>query len=259
MTKLYLGFDNGFVKLTDGEILNSRYLLISYYYWRTTDMSVFDKYKYKDDVIVDSGAFTFLSQKNSKLTKESMRKYAEKYADFIIKNKFKYYVELDLDALFEYEFVLELREYLENRIGYPSIPIWHSSRGRDEFIKMCKDYDFAGIGGIAGGEELSRHKDKYSELNKLAKAHGCKIHGMGFTPTVNLNQYGFYTVDSTSWTAGGRFGAIFKFDRNRLRVLKKPKGKGRLKSKTHLKFITKHNLREWIKYQEYCDRSGQDV
>lgn len=245
MTKLHFAVGTNEIN-TFEEVRNSRYILASYYYVKDLD---YNFEKNHEHFILDSGAFSLFSLKP--LSKEEMIKYCDDYADYIIKWNITNFVELDVDVIYGYEFVLFLRKRLETKVGRKCIPIWHMSRGIDEFIQMCKDYDYAGIGGIASGEELSKHKDKYKELNKLARKYGCRLHGMGFTPMKHLNSYGFYSVDSTSWKSGSRFGIIYLFRQDRLTQVKKPKGT-RLKN---YKSLDEHNIKEWKKYQAYCDRN----
>ncbi|MCW6663940.1 hypothetical protein NHG23_08595 [Aerococcaceae bacterium NML190073] len=244
---MYLGVDDNDLKAYGDEILKSKYLLISYYYYKGKDLGLL---KGNKDLICDSGAFTFMFSKKVP-SKTALLQYAKEYAQFVIDNDIQYYVELDVDSIFGYEFALQLREILENKVGRPCIPIWHVSRGKEDFIDMCKKYSFAGVGGIAGGEELSKHKNKYHLLNKLARDNGCKLHGMGFTPTKDLNSYGFYTVDSTSWKSGRRFATIYQYSNGQLLTKKKPEGT-RLKD---YKTLDMHNFNQWLKYQKFLDRS----
>lgn len=245
MTKLHLAVSYSNIKDSE-ELRNSKYILASYYYVKDSD---YDFERNHEHFILDSGAFSLFNLKP--LSKDEMIKYCDDYADYIIKWNITNFVELDVDVIYGYEFVLFLRKRLETKVGRKCIPIWHMSRGIDDFIQMCKDYDYAGIGGIASGNEISKHRDKYKELNKLARKHGCKLHGMGFTPEKNLSSYGFYSVDSTSWASGGRFGIIYLFKQHGLFKVRKPE-RTRLKDR---KALDEHNAKEWKKYQAYCDRS----
>ncbi|MCW6681598.1 hypothetical protein NHG29_01795 [Aerococcaceae bacterium NML160702] len=246
MTKLYLGVEaNNLVRFED-ELKQNKYPLISYHYFKDKGLSWLQGNK---ELICDSGAFTFMSASKAP-SKTALIEYANRYAQFVIDNDIPYYVELDVDSIFGYEFALQLREILENKVGRPCVPIWHVSRGKEDFIDMCKRYDYAGVGGIVTKEQIAKHKDKYHLLNKLARDNGCKLHGMGFTPTKDLNSYGFYSVDSTSWKSGGRFGTIYQYSNGQLLTKKKPSGT-RLKDYTKLDI---HNVKQWIKYQQFAEK-----
>lgn len=247
MTKLFLGVDNSDISEYYEELKKSRYILTSFFYVKD---GRYDYQKLFNEVILDSGAFSFMST-NRNITKEEMNQYCDRYIEYINKFDIKKYVELDVDSIFGYEYVLHLRKRLENGTGKKCIPIWHLSRGEEDFIRMCKEYNYAGVGGIASGEKLSKMRHLYKDLNLMAKKYGCKLHSMGFTPAKNLNQYGFYSTDSTSWKSGRRFGVLFRSKRNEICQIKTPKGM-RIKDYKVADII---NICEWIKYQKNLDRN----
>ena len=138
------------------------------------------------DFLLDSGAFTFMQGKGGS---PNWDEYVERYADFINRNKVQKYFELDIDSVVGYERVKQIRSKLERLTGRQSIPVWHLSRGMDEYRGMCKDYNYVAIGGIVSGEIT---KDKYKAFPALiaeAHNHGARIHGLGFTNLALLPHY----------------------------------------------------------------------
>lgn len=76
-----------------------------------------------------------------------------------------------------------------------------------------------------------------------------KIHGLGFTALASLPKYHFDSVDSTSWTTGNRFGAVYRFDGKT--IVKIGKGEGqRLKDS---RAVAINNFNEWVKFQKYAE------
>ena len=194
--------------------------------------------------LLDSGAFTFMSNSS---TAVDWNDYINRYADFINTHDVKHFFELDIDAVVGYERVKELRRDLENKTGKQCIPVWHKSRGIDEFKKLTEKYKYIAIGGIVTKEIT---KTEYPMLKKLcayARQNGTKVHGLGFTPS-DVEKYGFYSCDSTSWNAISRFGTIYKFTGSKIKNVT-PQGKKVDKSKYVEGEV--HNIREWIKYQNY--------
>ena len=128
------------------------YVLESYWYLKSNGkqtkqlMNWFLKAKM---FLLDSGAFTFMNCKNKKTDFDA---YVDGYIKFINDWDVKYFFEMDLDALMPYSEVLKLRERIENGTGKRCIPVWHKSRGREEWTKMCQEYDIVAIGGIASKE-----------------------------------------------------------------------------------------------------------
>ena len=198
--------------------------------------------------MLDSGAFTFMQNANAGVNWDE---YIEKYAAFVVKNRVQKYFELDIDSVVGYERVLEYRKRLEALTGRKTIPVWHKSRGIEEFRKMCDEYEYVAVGGIVSGEIK---KDQYSifpALIKEAHRRGAKIHGLGFTNLEWLPRCHWDSVDSTAWTTGNRFGFIYQFTGKTMKKIDAPKGK-RLGDPRKIALI---NYTEWIKFQKYAENN----
>ena len=195
--------------------------------------------------LLDSGAFTIFTQKSNKMDFEE---YLNKYIKFINDYDIKQFFELDIDSVVGYEKVLEYRKRLEESTGKKCIPVWHKSRGKEEFIKLCREYPYVAIGGIVS-KEITRNEYKYFPwfINQAHK-HGAKIHGLGFTNLKGLQQYHFDSVDSSSWTTGNRFGFIYKFTGKTLIKIPRPDGH-RVKARE----VAINNFLEWVKFSKYAE------
>lgn len=199
------------------------------------------------DFLLDSGAFTFMQGKGGA---PNWDEYVDRYATFIKKNKVQKYFELDIDSVVGYDRVKKIRADLERRVGWQSIPVWHVSRGMNEFDSMCDEYPYIAIGGIVSKEITP---DKYKALPALitrAHKHGAKIHGLGFTALAWLERCHFDSVDSTAWTTGNRFGYLYFFDGRTMVKKDAPKGHRIADSRA----AALHNYTEWIKFQKYAEK-----
>ena len=195
--------------------------------------------------MLDSGAFTFFQTgKNI-----DWNEYVERYADFINRNRIDLFFELDIDSLIGYDNVKKLRGRLESLTGKPCIPVWHKSRGKEDFIQMCKDYDYVSIGGIVSKEIPSKEWSYFPWFINKAHEHGAKIHGLGFTSLGGLSKYHFDSVDSTSWTSGNRFGTMYRFNGKTMELHKRPDGMRLADSRT----VAVHNFKEWVKFQKWAE------
>lgn len=196
--------------------------------------------------LLDSGAFTFMNNFKGVVNWDN---YIEEYAKFINKYDIKYFFELDIDVIVGLEEVKRLRHKLEKLTNKKCIPVWHKSRGIKEWIEMTKEYDYVAIGGIVVREIKSKDYKNFTQLLEIAKQNNCKVHGLGFTNLNKLKDYKFYSVDSTSWLSGGRFGTLYFFNGSNL-VQKKVKNKriGDYMGSHH------HNVDEWIKFQQYAEK-----
>lgn len=224
---------------------NTDYLLESFYYISDWLLPII---KNKKLFLLDSGAFTFMNNVKKKNKKVDFNEYLDKYIKFINDNDIKYFFELDIDSIVGIEEVEKLRNRLEIETGKKCIPVWHKSRGKDYFVKMCKEYNYVAIGGIVTKEIKPEDYKYFKWFIDTAHSYGCKIHGLGFTNLTLLKYYNFDSVDSTSWLSGGRFATMYYFNgKNMMKI--NPNNR---RSSSHIPLNT-HNYYEWVKFQKYAE------
>lgn len=227
----------------DKTVLEHRpFILESFYY---ADENTEKLIPYFGDFLLDSGAFTFMQNSN---VKTDWNEYVERYADFINRNKVEKFFELDIDSVIGYEEVKKLRFKLEKLTGRQVIPVWHKSRGLEEYRRLCSDYNYIAIGGIAIKHITRAQYPAFTQLLKIAHSMGTKVHGLGFTSLNEITKYHFDSVDSTAWTTGNRFGYIYKFDGKTMRKIDKPDGMVLSDSRR----VALINYCEWLKFQKYA-------
>ena len=218
------------------------FILESFYY---ADADTERLLPYYGDFLLDSGAFTFMMGKGGNPNWDD---YIERYADFIVRNNVQKYFELDIDSVVGYEQVKKIRTALERKTARPCIPVWHLSRGMDEYKRMCDEYNYVAIGGIVSGE-ITKDKYKYfPALIQEAHKRGAKVHGLGFTNLSYLPSIHFDSVDSTAWTTGNRFGFLYFFDGKTMQKKDAPKNHRIGDSRT----AALNNYTEWIKFQKWA-------
>lgn len=223
-------------------ITDSKYILESFYYFSEWQIPLIKK---SEMFLLDSGAFTFMNGKKS----NDFDGYLTRYIDFIKKHDVKYFFELDIDSVVGYNKVKQLRKRLEKETGKKCIPVWHKSRGKDEFLKMCDEYDYVAIGGIVTKEITKDQYPFFTWFLNEAHKRGCKVHGLGFTSIADLPKYHFDSVDSTSWKSGGRFGQLHIYKNGTIKTITQ-------KSKRAVyRAIDTNNFNEWLKYQRYADKN----
>ena len=221
------------------------YRLQSYYYINEKEKNLSSKYK---DFILDSGVFSYLTSKKEQAKTLDWDKYIYDYAKYVKENHIQNYVEVDIDTVIGVDEVQKLTNKLEKLVGWKPMPVWHLNRGYDNWLKLCKDYEYICFGAFLTDNLSSK---KFPMINKFlydAAKQKTKVHGLGFTPMLLLPKYKFYSVDSTTWSAGHRFGEVHKFtgsivEKNRFQ-------KRRIKDPYAL---SKYNFYEWVKYSEYAD------
>ena len=238
--KIFLAATGGYEEVRSKSI----YALDTFYY---ADEDKPNDHRRFEDYLLDSGAFTF--QEGGK-RKESMEEYCERYANYIVKNDIKNYFEMDIDILVGYDKVLEIRKYLEKKTDRPCIPVWHINRGKQDFVDMCKRYNYVSMGGIAGIRSKTEDYYKYLELMvNEAHRHHAKIHGLGFTKIDKLRTIHWDSVDSTSWLNAGKYGTFMRFTGDNVTRIPHPKGTHRIIGSRE---ATIQGGLEWVKFQKYA-------
>lgn len=238
-------FAAGYVKKdeSDPSIFRGANILQSFYYCDDfTERVLIPQAK---RFMLDSGAFTFFT----KGEKVNWDDYLVRYADFICRNNVTQFLELDIDRLVGYEKVLRMREDLERMTGKRCIPVWHKERGKDEFIKMCREYDYVAIGGVAKNPDGPKVVEFFPWFIKTAHEHGARIHGLGYTSISKLSEYHFDSVDSTAWVSGNQYGGVYQFTGNTIVKHKKPDGKRMCNAGR----LALHNFTEWKKFAEWAE------
>ena len=200
------------------------------------------------DFLLDSGAFTYRQKKHG-LSLSEFDAYIDEYIEFINAFKVHHYFEMDIDNIVGLKKVEEYRERIERRTGRQSIPVWHSNRGWDYFKRMCAEYAYVSIGGIAKNPNGKALEKVFPWFIEHAHKTGTQIHGLGYTDTKKLKQYRFDSVDSTSWVSGSRYGISFEYTAQGMTGKKNIYPDKRVDGVA----LDKHNLRVWTQYAKSLD------
>ena len=241
--RLFLAASNSKQYLTE-ELKESLYILESYYYFKSWQRPLLKSCR---SFLLDSGAFTFMS--STKGETPDWNRYIKGYIDFINLYEIDLFFELDIDAIVGYEQVKQMRKKIEAGTGKQCIPVWHRSRGAQEYIRLCDEYPYIAIGGFAIKDIKSNEYNQIIPLLDKAFAKGTKVHGLGFTPP-ELLKYPFYSVDSSSWTSGSRYASVYSFCNGRMTLARKRSNQRLI----NYKALDRHNLAQWLKYQKYLDK-----
>lgn len=192
-----------------------RNFLMSYEYIRKRSLKqVTEKFDETIHLFIDSGAYTYINDpKFHDYDIKHWESHIEKYLKWAEANKkFIFAIaNLDLDNILGGEQIKEWnRKYFEPfmlRTGIPVCFIWHDCYTLESFEQYCRRYPYVGITAVndeSAGTDINYFKEKL----QIAEKHNAVLHGMGMTRTSLLPQLPFYTVDSTSWKTGMRYGVI---------------------------------------------------
>jgi hypothetical protein len=178
--------------------------------------------------MTDSGAFTFFAKPTPEMyTEEYWEPYIEEYVKFLRDNAHQIYcaANMDIDIFVGQEIVDRWnKKYFEPLKGIVQIVyIVHGNkaiRRDDEYgIKRFKEYaakyEYLGMGSSMF-KKNSRSDNRYYALARLLKV---RLHGFGWTSIPSLKEFPFFSVDSTTWLGGVRYGTTYTYDGANDRVL----------------------------------------
>jgi hypothetical protein len=213
-------------------------------FYHISNKEALDIHKYKG-FLLDSGAFSFFSGK-----KVDWNDYTTKYIDFINKYDVECFFELDLYSIIGIKETEKLRNRIEKKTQKKSIPVFHKMLGIHYYKTLCDNYDYIAISasGLYDSKWTRQQPEKLEQMVRYATKCSTKVHGLGYTKIEMLKKIPFYSVDSTSWLSGNRFGHIYRFNGSGFTKAPKPNGK---RVRTNLTVV--NNFNEWVKYQQYAD------
>lgn len=190
--------------------LGIRNFLMSYEYLKGKGYGQIKKYP-DMHLFIDSGAYTYITNPEfESYTVEQWEDQIHEYLNWARKHKDQIFAiaDLDLQYLVGNEKVYEWRKkYFEPfmlETGIPVCFIYHEE-GLEYWDYMCQRYPYVGISlNVDGNVDETDLRNKF----KIAEKHNTLIQGMASTRTGMLTQYPFYTVDSTTWNVGLKYGEI---------------------------------------------------
>lgn len=196
---LYFAGAEAYIKFLIDEKIDN--VLTSYFsIQKSNSLGEFKKFK---SVFLDSGGFT--------ARKLNIDLDIKGYADFLLKNPhFTVYANVDLN---ESEKTIANQKALE-AMGLKPIPVFHYEEWQagkhDLFDFYIKNYSYIALGGVAGKQNSNVPIMQYLDYCFLRTQDKIKVHGFGMTAMYLLKRYPFYSVDSTTWLAGARYGTLMR-------------------------------------------------
>ena len=213
--------------------MDIRNFLISYHYVQHKRISLSSRFADQHiSLFVDSGAHTYQNDpKYFEYTADYWEEHIQKYLKWAEKNK--QYIFAIANADFELLLGSDVvdrwnREYFEPfmiKTGVPVCFVWHEN-SKMTWEQYCQRYPYVGFSSNAEGADMEF--SEYVNMLKTAEKYDSLVHGFGMTRTSILPYLPYYTVDSTTWLSGLKYGELNFWDttKNRMLRLKKDKWKG---------------------------------
>ena len=159
---------------------------------------IFEDKRTDKSVIVDSGGFSArVAYKHIKL--QDYIKFLDQFKKKSFCGKMFRCFNLDSHDLKESQ---KNQKTLET-LGYNPIPVYHysefASDHRELLDDMVRDYDYIGIGGVAGMMLNEKQKKAYLDYVFDRTQDKVRVHGLGMSSIKPVDRYPYYSVDSSTW------------------------------------------------------------
>lgn len=181
-------------------------ILLSYHYYKDTDLdALFEKYFTQPypEVFADSGAFSAAS-KGAEINIADYAAWVKRWAHL-----FTTYANLDVigdpDATDRNQKALE-------DWGLEPLPVFHTGSDMAHLEKLVERYQYIALGGMVPFMRFPKRIMPWLiKCFKMAQGRAV-FHGFGATSWTVVKALPWYSVDSSSWGSGFRYGQVPVFD-----------------------------------------------
>lgn len=161
----------------------------------------------KTEIFIDSGAFTAFSSGQPIRVLE--------YAEYLKRWGNRSEVYANLDVIGSIDQTVRNQRILEDQ-GLHPLPVFHWGEDYSVLERLCDEYKYVACSGAvsvfgqkAHRNERARHFAKVFEITNKYKT---LVHGFGVTDFGMLESLPWYSVDSSSWARGRKYGSFVMFD-----------------------------------------------
>lgn len=173
--------------------------LLSYHYFKSMDLdALVDGMHVKPMVFADSGAYSAWTQGAEVKLKD--------YSDWLKRWSHIITTYVNLDVIRDPGATATNQRLLE-REGLQPIPVFHTGSDFSVLDKLAKTYPYIALGGMVGSSASACLKWS-AECMRRTRDLNTAFHGFGQTRKQVIESLPWYSVDSSSWGSGHRFGAL---------------------------------------------------
>lgn len=178
-------------------------ILLSYHYVKDTDLdALLAKYFTEPypEVFIDSGAFSADTQGVS-IDIQDYIAYIKRYRHLITTYS-------NLDVIRNPEGTWRNQQVMEDE-GLAPLPVFHGGTDWSWLEHYIERYPYIALGGLVG--KIQSARGWLVRCFQMAKGRAV-FHGFGVTAWGVLKDFPWYSVDSSSWGKGFRYGQVMVFD-----------------------------------------------
>jgi hypothetical protein len=183
-------------------------ILLSYHYFKDQDLDTLIPQKFRPPypaIFADSGAFSAYTQ--------GVTIRWQDYAAWLKRYRHWFAVMSNLDVIGSPTGTQAHQQALEDA-GLPVLPVFHTGEPWDVLERLVTSYSYLALGGMVPymREWKTRLMPWLVRCFRLARATGTQYHGFGCTTWEVIKALPWYSVDSSSWGSGFRYGQVPLFD-----------------------------------------------
>ena len=155
------------------------------------------------NIFVDSGAFSANNYKIPVVLND--------YIDFIKKNESIIELYANLDVIGDAEAGWKNQRKMEEA-GLNPLPVFHIEDDI-KYLHKCLEYNYFALGGVAGRGSSETRRIHFLDMcfDVICDKNGypkSQVHGFGLASPNLLWRYPWFSYDSYSWTAYGKYGMV---------------------------------------------------
>jgi len=178
-------------------------ILCSFHFFRKINFdALIGNFPVKPMIFADSGAFSAASQ--------GVPVGVDEYASWLHRWKHHFCVYSNLDVIRNPEASARNQRILEKE-GLEPIPVFHTGSDFIHLDRLAEDYAYIALGGMVG-QSRSACLKWAATCMKRTEHQGTKFHGFGMTSKDVIEALPWFSVDSSSWVAGAKFGRMMIYD-----------------------------------------------
>ncbi|GAA0632277.1 hypothetical protein GCM10010174_61630 [Kutzneria viridogrisea] len=206
--------------------------LVSYHYHRDTDLTkITDAYPGRCEVFADSGAFSAYTT-GARIDLADYAAWLRHWQGLIT-------TASTLDVIGDSAATERNTIRLEG-MGLRVLPVFHTGSPWGRLEHLCARYPYVALGGMVPYSRRAPEVMRWLiRCFRTAQDHGTVFHGFGLTRVESLRALPFYSVDSSSWAAGARYGSLNLWDNSRARIVQVRTGVPS-EARRHSKLISAH-------------------
>lgn len=174
-------------------------VLLSYHYFKNVDLdAMVEDMRCKPMMFADCGAYSAATQ-GVTINLVDYANWLKRWAHLLT-------VSVNLDVIRNAKATRKNQLHME-RLGCNVIPVFHTGTDLTILDEMCKRYPYIALGGMVGAEKNVTLRWAATCMERT-KEHGTAFHGFGQTTKKNIETLPWYSIDSSSWGSGHRYGNV---------------------------------------------------